>query len=250
MQVRGKDDNLKYKLEWWKYRFGKQQWPSVYLERALIQANNTTALWYYPGVEKPDVEVPKLFYYIQSTAALPHHASNSWCKRWYKLFMKYSDLNNYKRYVLATKAASYGSLYHSHLQDLKRDWLMEKWPRRTAITQDCYTTVANKVKYHVQLVKQLNIHTTLLQSILEKQSTRVAVETIPQKLAKVGADALMYELLGGEKNIELNHELRLHEGRKQTRHSWIEVYPQLSEIYLLVDPALRSFLINTGPDNS
>lgn len=250
MQVRSKDGRIKYKLEWWAYRFGKQQWPSFYLERALIQANNTTALWYYPSVEKPDTEAPKLFYHIQSTAALPHNASNSWCKRWYKLFMKYSNLDNYKRYVLATKAASYGSLYHSHLQELKRDWLIEKWPRRSSITLDCYTTVVHKVSYHQQLIEQLQIQSSLIRNILEKQSTRVAVETVPQKLAKVGADALMYELLGGEGNVELNHELRLHEGRKHARHSWIEVYPQLSGVYLLIDPALRSFLTCTGPDNS
>lgn len=250
MQVRGKDTTTKYKLEWWTYRFGKQQWPSAYLERALIQANNTTALWYYPGARKSNAEPPKLFYHIQSTKALPHNASNSWCKRWYKLFMRYSDLDNYKRYVLATKAASYGSLYHSHLQDLKRDWLMERWPRRSTMTQDCYTTVQRKVEHHLHIVKQLEQHAELIQSLLEKQSSRVAVETTPQKLARVGADALMYELLGGEKNVELNHELRLHEGRRQTRHSWVEVYPQLSEVYLLVDPALRSFLTCTGPDNS
>lgn len=250
MQVREKNTDAKYKLEWWAYRFGKQQWPSAYLERALIQANNTTALWFYPGAERSDVEPPKLFYHIQSTAALPHNASNSWCKRWYKLFMRYSDLSNYKRYVLATKAASYGSLYHSHLQDLKRDWLIEKWPRRSAITQNCYATVKHKITHHLRLAKQLKVSADLIQNILEKQSTRVAVETVPQKLAKVGADALMYELLGGEKNVELSHELRLHEGRKQTRHSWIEVYPQLGEVYLLIDPALRSFLTCTGPDNS
>lgn len=250
MQVREKDADVKYKLEWWTYRFGKQQWPSAYLERALIQANNTTALWYYPGATEAKVEPPKLFYHIQSTTTLPHHASNSWCKRWYKMFMKYSNLDNYKRYVLATKAASYGSLYHSHLQDLKRNWLIEKWPRRSAITQDCYSTVIEKAVYHQRLVHQLRLNVDLIHTILEKQSTRVAVETIPQKLAKVGADALMYELLGGERNDELSHELRLYEGRRQARHSWIEVYPQLKEIYLLVDPALRSFLTNTGPDNS
>lgn len=250
MQVREKDSNTKYKLEWWTYRFGKQQWPSAYLERALIQANNTTALWFYPTAEKKEIELPKLFYHIQSTAALPHNASNSWCKRWYKYFIRYSDLDNYKRYVLATKAASYGSLYHNHLQDLKRTWLIERWPRRHSITKDCYATARYRVKHHYAVVKTLRDNACLIQTILEKQSTRVAVETIPQKLAKVGADALMYELLGGEKNVELSHELRLYEGRKQTKISWIDIYPQLSEAYLLVDPALRSFLISTGPDNS
>lgn len=249
MQVRKAKGEPKTKLEWWSYRMGVTTWTSEYLQRALIQTNNTTALWYYPGVPL-GCDPPKLFYHVQSMRQLPHRASDAWCKRWFHLFEKYADLSTYKRYVTMTKAASYGSLYHSHIQDLKREWLINHWPKRITSTTNCYKTVDEKLIYHKLMVKTLDSNAELIRQILEAQSSRVAVETTAQKLARVGADPLMYELLGGDNNHELHHLLKLNQGRKCTRINWLTLYPQLNQCYLLLDPALRSFLCNTGPDNS
>lgn len=249
MQVREAKGKPKIKLEWWKYRLGTSGWTSEYLERALIQTNNTTALWYYPECAACS-NPPQLFYHVQSTRALPHRASNAWCKRWFHLFEKYADITTYKKYVIMTKAASYGSLYHSHIQELKRKWLIQHWPKRITNTVDCYRTVDQRMKHYDTMVTALAQNVDLVRQILESQSSRVAVETTAQKLARVGADPLMYELLGGDDNHELHHLLKLHQGRRCTRISWLAVYPQLQECYLLLDPALRSFLCNTGPDNS
>lgn len=249
MQVRRPRDRSKIKLEWWEYRLGKTNWTTAYLERAMISPNNTAALWYYPGVETGK-EPPQLFYHVQSMKQLPHRATDAWCSRWYHLFKEHADLTTYKRYVLLMKAASYGSLYHGHIQDLKREWLINHWPRRKQRTKDCYPTVHDRFAFQQQVVNELHQHAELMWRILEQQSSRAAVETIPQKLARVGADMLMYELLGGDKNSELNHTLKLYQGRRLTRMNWVDVYPQLQYCHLLLDPALRSFLLSTGPDNS
>lgn len=247
MQIKNEREE-KVKLEWWKMRMQKQDLPVEYISRTGLSTNPSTFLWYYPGVEleenRPSVGT---FYVAQDAHTLPHKASQSWCDRWFKQFEQYGKKDLFNKYVCMMKAASYGSLYHNHLQQEKKKWILAKWPIRTSITKELYATAAYKDAYHSRVERKLYENATLIEQVLMAHGSKTEVETIPQKLAKVGADMLMFELLGGERNIELCHELKIYVGRTRKKENWLDLYPTINEAYTLLDPALRSFLVTTGP---
>lgn len=260
MQVKKKETSMnpnnivhtsKRKLEWWEYRFGKKHMETTNLEKAAIIPNNTTFLWLgTQSVARPAeaVDSPTPFFYIQYSADLPHKATQAWCDRWYKLFRKYGKEQMYSRYVLTVKANSYGSLYHTYWQNLKRDWLWEHWPERHTPTAMMYAWADNVSSYVALCTAQLDKRAGEIQQILLKQSLKVDSATIAQQLARVGADPIMFEMLGGVKNKELMQDLNIHLRACELGKSWLHLKPQLRRAHMLLDPALRSFLTTCGPD--
>lgn len=242
---------LKRKLEWWDYRFGKAHIETVNLEKAAIIPNNTTFLWLGTRDLTKDIGVtdsPKPFFYVQYSAALPHKASQAWCDRWYKLFKKYGKEQMYSRYVLTVKANSYGSLYHTYWQNLKRDWLWNHWPERHTPTALEYAWANNVDAYVALCTTQLAKKAPMIQQILMKQSLKIDTATIAQQLARVSADPIMFEMLGGVRNKELVQDLNIHMRACDLGKGWLHLKPQLRYAHMLLDPALRSFLTTCGPD--
>lgn len=241
----------KKKLEWWKYRLGGAQIPNVYLEKASIIPNNTTFLW-LGTKEKGDgtleANAPKPFFYVQYSPKLPHRASQAWCDRWRKTFEEYGKLKMFPNYVLSMKANSFGSLYHTYWQDLKRNWLWDKWPERTTQTEQALAKVTGVENFVYECHSSLLKNNHEIKLLLLKQSTRVQHRTIQQQLASRGADSIMFELLGGEKNLDLMNKLGIVKTSKERMLSWLDLKPHLFRAHTLLDPALRSFLTTAGPN--
>lgn len=240
----------KKKLEWWKFRFGSMGVPSAYMEKAGIIPNNTTFLWLgtqdskeLQVIEKP----PKPFFYIQYSPTLPHRASQAWCDRWRKLFLEYGKEKLFPNYVLSVKANSYGSLYHTYWQDLKRNWLWDMWPARTSVTAEMVSRVKGVEWFVSECHQSLVKNRDLIFGLLMKQSVKVEYSTVQQQLARCGADSIMFELLGGEKNQDLMNRLGVVRTVKDRRMSWLDLKEYLFKAQTLLDPALRSFLTTTGP---
>lgn len=248
MQI--KTEEGKKKLEWWKMRLQRQEIPNVYLEKASIIPNNNTTLWNYPNQHEESAVHPGTFYCVQECKVLPHKATQSWCDRWYPLFQEYGLTHLYPTYIKTVKAASYGSLYHTHIQQQKKKWLWNEWPERSSITQELYATAHRREAAHMQDQIMLFKNKELLFELLRKQSGKAGVENLNQKLAKVGADNIMFDLLGGYNNLELCNNLRVYSGQLREHPNWLMTYPQIQRCYMLLDPALRSFLTSTGPHNT
>lgn len=240
----------KKKLEWWKYRFGSAIVPSVYLEKANIIPNNTTFLWLGTRAisdNETGESPPKPFFYIQYSPKLPHRASQAWCDRWRKVFEEYGKLKLFPNYVLSMKANSYGSLYHTYWQDLKRNWLWDKWPARVTNTEHAIARVSGVENFVEECKASLFKYREQIRLLLMKQSTKVELRTIQQQLARCGADPIMFELLGGEANPDLMNRLSIVKTRKSKMLSWLDLKPHLFRAHTLLDPALRSFLTTAGP---
>lgn len=241
----------KKKLEWWRFRLGKSSMPTQYLEKANIIPNNTTFLWQGTvshSVPEPSETAPTPFFYVQYAPTLPHKASQAWCDRWYKLFCRYGKSHLFPNYVMTMKANSYGSLYHTYWQTLKKEWLITHWPERTTTTDHALKFSDSVAQFVANCEQKQRKHRDKIFAVLLKQSTKIDMATIPQQLARQGADPIMFEMLGGTANKQLMQELQLL-ARANTRGcSWLDVKPELVLPHMLLDPALRSFLTATGPD--
>lgn len=241
---------IKKKLEWWAFRLGKSAFPLANLERATIIPNNTTFLWLATVSGGTDVvwpQAPKPFFYVQYSKNLPHKATQAWCDRWFKLFVKYRKTELFPKYVMTIKANSYGSLYHTYWQGLKKDWLWEQWPERHTPTSHAYGW-CNSVSWFVESCKaQLEKHCEDIFTLLMKHSIKVDLATVPQQLARSGADPIMFELLGGIENKELVNDLKISLRAGDKGQSWLNYKPHLRRAHMLMDPALRSFLTTAGP---
>ncbi len=247
MQVRGQ--GCKKKLEWWTYRFGSPAVPDEYVTATWNKGSPTAALW---GIGKikdaTHLEAPPgVFFYAQSAPGLPCRGSSAWCKRWYKVFVEHGRAEKFPLYVHNIKANSYGSLFHKHIQEKKKRWLYEEWPERKSITADMYATVDQRVHEHKYYNSLFRTQTVRLLQILRNEGGRAVPETLAQKLARVGADTHMYELLGGKNNHALTAQLGLLSMKRNPPRNWIETNPHLQGVYMQLDPALRSYLTTTGP---
>lgn len=241
----------KKKLEWWRFRLGKMEMPTQYLEKANIIPNNTTFLWQgtiSQHMPEPHEVAPTPFFYVQYAPTLPHKASQAWCNRWYEMFSRYGKEHMFPNYVLTVKANSYGSLYHTYWQALKKEWLITHWPERTTTTDHEMKFSDSVAEFVTRCKRALHRQQRAIFAVLLKQSIKVDMATVPQQLARQGADPIMFEMLGGTANKQLMQELRL-QARANTRgRSWLDAKPKLVLPHMLLDPALRSFLTAAGPD--
>lgn len=241
----------KKKLEWWRFRLGKLTLPTQYLEKANIIPNNTTFLWrgtISHSPPEPQDAAPTPFFYVQYAPALPHKASQAWCNRWYKLFSRHGKQHLFPNYVMTMKANSYGSLYHTYWQTLKKEWLITHWPERITTTAHALKFADSVAQFVATCDRMQYKQRETIFTILLKQSVKVDMATIPQQLARQGADPIMFEMLGGVANKQLMQELRLQERAGPRGRSWLDARPELILPHMLLDPALRSFLTSAGPD--
>lgn len=240
----------KKKLEWWQFRMGQNTMPTAYLEKANIIPNNTTFLWLATvnaNNSQDCIQPPKPFFYTQYCPTMPHNASQAWCNRWYKLFERYNCQNKFPNYVLSIKANSYGSLYHTYWQKLKKRWLWDNWPERVTVTTHATSYVLAVDQFVKECKSALSKDHAEIFSILTKDGVSAEQPTLEQQLAKVGADPIMFALLGGKNNKDLVTELKITNRAKERGMSWIDCKKHLFKAHMLLDPALRSFLTNTGP---
>ncbi len=246
------------KLEWWLFRSVAVQADSSALERFTVKAERAATpagqakaprghpLWGAVGRRTGGSTPPEAYYLTQSTRRLPGHATAAWVAKQAPLFRKYAP-GRLAAYGEELKAASYGPLFHTHIQQKKLEYLREKWPERSTTREEREQAAAERLAEHAQAAPHLPTQQAALLKLLMHHACRATPPTDPQLLAAAGCDIVAFAMLGGWKNADLVTELRLWEHARARRQSWVEAFPHLEHAAAFLDPALRSFLKSTGP---
>ncbi|KRZ61582.1 Uncharacterized protein T02_3183, partial [Trichinella nativa] len=139
---------------------------------------------------------------------LPGRAAGAWARKLAPLFAKYAP-GRLTAYGEELKAASYGPLFHGHIQAEKLRYLREEWPARVTTREEREVALRERLQEHQRALAGLRGQKAELLEILKFHACRATPPSDPQLLAATGCDIIAFTMMGGWHNPALIAELGL-----------------------------------------